>query len=53
MKLDATLTLTKSLADMREREGKESPLTFFSNEHNMIYRMGFNCQKIQGRKRHR
>lgn len=37
-KLDAPL-MTKSLADMREREGKESPPHIFSNEHNMIYRI--------------
>lgn len=47
-KLDAPL-MTKSLADMREREGKESPPHIFSNEHNMIYRivLGFTAKKYK------
>ena len=47
-KLDAPL-MTKSLADMRGREGKESPPHIFSNEHNMIYRivLGFTAKKYK------
>ena len=47
-KLDAPM-MTKSLADMREREGKESPPHIFSNEHNMIYRivLGFTAKKYK------
>lgn len=47
-KLDVPL-MTKSLADMREREGKESPPHIFSNEHNMIYRivLGFTAKKYK------
>lgn len=47
-KLDAPL-MTKSLADMRVREGKESPPHIFSNEHNMIYRivLGFTAKKYK------
>jgi len=47
-KLDAPLMI-KSLADMRVREGKESPPHVFSNEHNMIYRivLGFTAKKYK------
>jgi phage regulator Rha-like protein len=47
-RLEAPL-MTKSLADMREREGKESPPHIFSNEHNMIYRivLGFTAKKYK------
>ena len=47
-RLEAPL-MTKSLSDMREREGKESPPHIFSNEHDMIYRivLGFTAKKYK------